>query len=68
MRIYIYIYIYLERERKRKANGAKCEHFLANLGKKYMGVPYTIFATSKFNITSKLKVTPKKSTLVGIAG
>lgn len=53
----IYIYIYMERERKRSKQ-ANREH-LVNLGQKYTGVPYTIFATFKFNVISKLKVTPK---------
>ena len=48
---------YKERERKR-SKWTECEH-LVNLGKKYMRVSYTSFATSKFNVISNLKVTPK---------
>lgn len=63
MNRYIYTCIYTltdrykERERKR-SKWTKCEH-VVNLGKKYMRVSYTSLAPSKFNIISKLKVTPK---------
>ena len=46
------------RREKERSKWTECEH-LVNLGKKYMRVSYTSFATSKFNVISNLKVTPK---------